>query len=148
MTDWRETKMPRKFDFRKDFSQLDIKKVTQDEMYQAITNEQIQALLDMACQGYNVELEKVQVPSDTNYASHISFESYKLEDSDIGVLSCFMADDDAIKVKGEIYAKAELRPYYTATVVCSKGYSQIAKVLRYVLRFGSDTWEFKGKDKY
>ena len=141
--------MPRKFDFRKDFSQLDIKKVTIDEMYQAVTNEQIQALLDTACQGFNVELEKVEVPSDSNYASHISFESYKMENSDIGVLSCFMAEDDTIRVKGEIYAKAELRPYYTATVGCYKnGYSQIAKLLKYVLRYGSDKWEFKGKDKY
>lgn len=140
--------MPRKFDFRKDFSQLDIKNVSKEEMYQAMTNEQIQALLDMVCQDFNVELEKVEIPSNTNYASHISFESYKLENRDMGVISCFMADDDVIKVKGDIYAKAELKPYYTATVGCYKGYSQIAKVLKYVLRFGSDTWEFKGKDKY
>ena len=139
--------MPRKFDFRKDFSQLDIKNVSKEEMYQAMTNEQIQALLDTACQDFNVDLEKVVTPAD-DYASHISFESYKLENRDVGVINCFMADDDVIKVKGDIYAKAELKPYYTATVGCYKGYSQIAKTLKYVLRFGSDTWEFKSKDKY
>jgi len=135
--------MPRKFDFRKDFSQLDIKKVTKDEMYQAITNEQIQALLDTACQGFKVDLKEVEIPSTSNYRSEIGFESYEVEMSELGVLSCFLADDDYVQISGSITAVADVNPYYSAIVRCHQGYSRMGENKKYLLRYGSDRWEYK-----
>ena len=135
--------MPRKFNFRKDFSQLDIKNISKEEMYQAMTNEQIQALLDTACQGFNVDLKEVEMPSDSNYRSEIQFESYEIEMSELGVLSCFLADDDYVQISGNITAIADVNPYYVAKVLCKQGYSRMGDSLKYVLRYGSDKWEFK-----
>lgn len=136
--------MPRTFNFRKDFSQLDTDKVTKAEMYEKLSNDLIQKLIDTVCEGYDVDLEKVNLPNPNNYRSYADFTCYPLDKQVMGIASRFdkaRGSDDKVEISGDIYAHDELKPYYTANLKLECWDYTFLYSKTYRLTYGSDKWE-------
>ena len=130
--------MPRKFDYKTDFSQLSVKK-TAEELSQELSNEQIQALLDDVFRGYNVELKNVEV----NDKGYIRFECYGIGGDALGIFYTWRQEQ--ARIYGTIWCVANVNPYYKAKLECSwagYGFGGFSDDY-YVLKYGGKYWEKK-----
>lgn len=131
--------MPRKFDYKRDFSQLKVKK-TEEELCQELTNEQIQDLLDDVFRGYNVELKNVEVLD-----GYIKFDCYGIGGDALGIF--YTWKQAQAKIYGTIWGVANVNPYYKAKLECSwegYGFGGLGGDY-YVLRYGGNRWEKKSE---
>lgn len=129
--------MPRKFDYKTDFSQLKVKK-TEEELCQELTNEQIQDLLDDVFRGYNVELKNVEVNN-----GYINFDCYGIGGNALGIF--YVWKQAQAKIHGTIWGVANVNPYYKAKIECSwdgYGFGGFSDD-HYILRYGGNRWEKK-----
>lgn len=134
--------MPRKFDYKTDFSQLKQQK-SAEELIKEMTDRQIQALLDEAFDRYDVDLKNVEV-GDTS----IYFTCYPITGRGLGIFQYFDRGYKPCVIAGRIYVEASIHPVYRATLDMSwdgYGFSMRGKNgdIIYELDYGSKQWKEK-----
>lgn len=134
--------MPRKFDYKTDFSQLKQQK-SQEELIKEMTDRQIQALIDEAFDPYPVDLEKVDV-----HDTYITFSCYPLSKKMMGVFQYFDRGYREAIISGTINVEASIHPVYRARLEMrwdGYGFDYADKNGRKIfeLDYGSKQWKEK-----
>lgn len=134
--------MPRKFDYKTDFSQLS-KQKSQEELIKELTDKQIQNLLDEAFDPYDIDLKNVEVREKS-----ISFVAYPLSRKQMGVFQFFDRGYKEPTINGTIYVEASIHPVYRARIDMSwggYGFSMRGKDgdKIFELDYGSKQWKEK-----
>ena len=137
--------MPRQFNFRRDFPQLNREVKTKEQLINEITVEDIEELLNFICMECIVEVDEESVRKETGYTNRVKFKSSPIEEDSIGVLKYFLDDTQGNPyISGEIYIEGEAKPMYVARLRLDiSPYTHIGQEIKYVKRYGARLWDRK-----